>query len=233
MPGYFKNSSHRFYGAIFALVLLFFYEVLIIWEPSSSGFLVRNAPEAWMRNTLFFLGVPPKYFTHIFLTLSLVAIPLFYRSGVTFHKRFLLFMVLEAIFFGILTGFIIQVVMRSIFLGASPLTGNLAQNIGLALGAGLFEELLFRVIITSSLIWIGCKLIKVRLVAILVAILISSILFSLAHHIGSAGEPFEMYAFMYRFFAGLWFTVLYTVRGFGITSLTHAFYDIFVILNLI
>jgi len=63
-----------------------------------------------------------------------------------------------------------------------------------------------------------------------VAILGSAVLFALAHHMGSLGEPFAWDAFLFRFTAGLLFSLLYHLRGFSVVSLTHALYDLRVML---
>ena len=62
------------------------------------------------------------------------------------------------------------------------------------------------------------------------ALFVSSILFSLFHFMGS--ETFSQDAFTIRFIAGILLGLLYINRGFGITAITHSFYDIFVIFQL-
>ncbi len=164
------------------------------------------------------------------ITVSLVAIPLFYESGVVLKRRIAIFMILEAIIWGAVSGIIIQLPIANLFLYTGTISGSIVRDLGLAIGAGLFEELFFRVILTTLLIRIGYKTIQIKWLSILLAIVIASFLFSLAHYVGSAGDNFEVYSFLFRFIAGLWFTTLYSFRGFAIVCMTHAFYDIFVIL---
>ena len=45
-------------------------------------------------------------------------------------------------------------------------------------------------------------------------------------------ESFSQDAFTIRFIAGILLGLLYINRGFGITAITHSFYDIFVIFQL-
>jgi hypothetical protein len=61
-----------------------------------------------------------------------------------------------------------------------------------------------------------------------VATIGSAALFSGAHHIGPFGERFERYVFLFRLLAGIYFALLFRLRGFGIAVGTHAFYDIIV-----
>jgi hypothetical protein len=68
--------------------------------------------------------------------------------------------------------------------------------------------------------------------AVILSVAISAILFSAHHHIFFAnghfyqGEIFTVGKFVFRAIAGVYFAVLYAVRGFGITAGTHAFYNI-------
>ena len=226
---YFKVSSHKFNSAMIALIMLMLYEVFIIWEPGS-GQMIRNAPEAWLRTILYYLGISPYYITFALITFSLISIGLFYRPNIGNQPKIFLLMMVEVVFLGAISGFVIQLMMYKLFFSTTSLTGSLIGDMGLAIGAGLFEELLFRVFITSFLIWVLTRLVKIKWLAVVLSIIIASFLFSISHYMGNASDQFEIYSFAFRFFAGVWFTALFSVRGFGIVSLTHAFYDIFVIL---
>ncbi len=228
-PSYFKQSSHRFYGAVTALVMLALYEIFVMWD-AGAGLMVRNAPEAWLRNILNFLGVSHYHISFLMLTAAIVAIPVFYDSAVKFRGRTVTFMILESIIWGAISGLLIRLVMVNLFFAAGTMSGSLIGDLGLAIGAGLFEELLFRVILTTLLIKLAFKLIKVKWLSILIAILVASFLFSLVHYVGNAADTFGVYSFLFRFLAGIWFTTLYSLRGFAIVCMTHAFYDIIVIL---
>ncbi len=229
VSAYFTNSSHRFYGAVTALVMLSLYEIFIMWE-ASAGLMVRNAPEAWLRNILNFLGVSHYHISFIMLTAALVAMPVFYDSKVRFNGKTILLMILESIMWGAFSGFLIRLVMINLLFAAGTISGSLIGDLGLAIGAGLFEELLFRVILTTLLIKVTLKTIRVKWLAILISILVASFLFSLAHYVGNAADTLELYSFLFRFLAGIWFTTLYAIRGFAIVCMSHAFYDIMVIL---
>jgi len=103
----------------------------------------------------------------------------------------------------------------------------LARLIGYC-GAGLYEEVLFRLLMLPIAVWaferLGCSTIA----AGLWAILLSSLLFSAAHYIGPLGDTFAVYSFTFRAVAGLFFAILFLLRGFGIAAGTHFFYDLLV-----
>ncbi len=113
-------------------------------------------------------------------------------------------------------------------LNAGP-TGNpaLGQFVTF-LGAGLYEELLFRLLFFSGLLGLLRRGGASTLLSVALAALLSAVLFSAAHHVGPYGEPFEGYHFLFRTLAGVYFALLYQLRGFGIAVGAHACYDVVV-----
>ena len=97
----------------------------------------------------------------------------------------------------------------------------------LSVGAGIYEELLFRVVLVAALAWCGEAVLGWRpAVAGLWATLLGAILFSAAHYVGPYGDRLTLYSFVFRMIAGVFFSGLYLLRGFGITAWTHALYDL-------
>ena len=229
LKAYLEESAHPFYGAVAALGMLILYEICLVWNPDSQV-IYRNAPEAWMRQILHFFGLSHHYVSFFWITLGLIAIPLLYHKDSNPKVKTFGWLVLEAIIWGSLSGLVIQGLMQNLLFAQTQLTGSLVSDLALAVGAGLFEELFFRVGLTSLLIYGFGQIFKIRLFALLLAITVASFLFSLAHYTGNAGDAFDLYSFTFRFVAGFWFTALYATRGFAITALAHAFYDIFIII---
>ena len=60
--------------------------------------------------------------------------------------------------------------------------------------------------------------------------ILAALLFSAFHYIGPYGDAWALQSFLFRALAGLAFSVLFLVRGFGVTAWTHALYDIFLFL---
>jgi membrane protease YdiL (CAAX protease family) len=97
------------------------------------------------------------------------------------------------------------------------------------LGAGIYEELLFRLILLSLLIWLFRRGGASPRVGMIAAIALSSVLFSAAHHVGPYGEwPIQWSHLLFRTLAGVFFALVYIYRGFGIAASSHAAYDILV-----
>ena len=110
---------------------------------------------------------------------------------------------------------------------------SLAANIVTGIGAGIYEELVFRLILICILMFLFQDIIRMTHVnSIVLAVLISAGLFSAHHHIDflsgqmSTVDPFDLTRFAFRTIAGVYFAILFAFRGFGITAGTHAFYNI-------
>ena len=107
---------------------------------------------------------------------------------------------------------------------------DLGTQLMLSLGAGIYEELLFRVILVGALMALGTKLLGWGpKLAAFVAVIIGALVFSAFHYIGPFGDRFELGSFTFRAIGGLAFSLLYVTRGFGITAWTHALYDVFLL----
>lgn len=96
-------------------------------------------------------------------------------------------------------------------------------------GAGLYEELLFRLVLLSAVGMLFRMAGGGDRASLIVAIVVTSLIFSAAHYqlFTSHGDVFHWNTFVFRFFAGVFFSLLFVLRGFGVTSGAHAAYDIF------
>lgn len=106
--------------------------------------------------------------------------------------------------------------------------GNWRGMIVLSIGAGIYEELVFRLIAFTLLQLLLVDFLELpRLWAGIAMVLAASMAFSLYHYLGS--EPFHWHSFIFRTFAGIYFGVIFLFRGFGITAFSHASYDVCVV----
>lgn len=110
---------------------------------------------------------------------------------------------------------------------------SLLARIVTGIGAGIYEELVFRLILICLLMLLFQDALKfTHKNSIILSVLISAALFSAHHYIifldGQFGQTavFNWTEFFFRTLAGIYFAVLFAIRGFGITAGTHAFYDI-------
>jgi membrane protease YdiL (CAAX protease family) len=102
------------------------------------------------------------------------------------------------------------------------------------LGAGVYEELLFRLVLFCAIAWAIRRAGMVGTTGTATAVLATSALFAAAHYVGPYGEAIVWrdfgfwYGAVFRFLAGVFFSVLFVARGFGIAAGSHAGYDILV-----
>jgi hypothetical protein len=115
-----------------------------------------------------------------------------------------------------------------------PAHQSLMADIVTGVGAGIYEELVFRLILICALMVLFQDVIGIdHRNAVILSVLISAALFSAHHHhitfINGHFErtaPFSWTQFAFRTAAGVYFAALFAIRGFGIAAGTHAFYDI-------
>jgi membrane protease YdiL (CAAX protease family) len=107
------------------------------------------------------------------------------------------------------------------------------QMLVLSIGAGLYEELIFRVLLVGGLFWIFQHVVSGRTSAYLLAAVIGALAFSAVHYIGDLGDAFELPSFAFRFMFGLALNAIFLVRGFGLAAWTHALYDVLVVTQLL
>jgi hypothetical protein len=96
------------------------------------------------------------------------------------------------------------------------------------LGAGVYEEIVFRFGLFGGMVLLLRLLFFPRFLAIPLAAIASALLFALAHHVGPWGEPWRRDYFLFRAAAGLYFTALYLFRGLGVAVGAHAAYDLLI-----
>ena len=247
MSRYYDYSRSPYYAVVAALPLLVAYEMLLtLGNGDIAQGQVRNAADVWLRSLLVSLGVSPSTATLVMILGLILSVPLVRSKEVRLVPSYFGMMLLEAIAYGFTLGIVINYIlafMVSIFQPllipalaalpsvAIPREGGMLQGLALSLGAGLFEELFFRVILLGVLLFLTRKFLTTWVSAV-VSITAAALLFSLAHYVGPLGEPLELHSFLFRWMAGLVFTVLYYLRGFAITAYSHALYDIWVITGL-
>ena len=117
--------------------------------------------------------------------------------------------------------------------GGPAKSESLLANIVTGIGAGIYEELIFRLILICALMLLFQDVLRFsRKNSIIISVLVSATLFSAHHHIDflsgqlNQTDIFNWTEFGFRTIAGVYFAVLFAIRGFGITAGTHAFYDV-------
>ncbi len=218
---------------VFILPLLVIYEAGVIGLGGPASATWRAGSDTWIRTALTTLGVTDRLFLPLALAMILLGWQAFDSRRWRFHPGILAGMFVESLVLGIaLIGLskLVDLGFTRIEPPPSLAAGSAhpaAPLIGF-LGAGLYEETLFRLMLIP-LLYYTLRLFQMPvLVANTLAVTASALLFSLAHHAGSPGEAFTWYAFIFRWLAGIFFAWVFVVRGFGVAVGTHSAYDIYV-----
>ena len=230
MSNYWRFSRSTYYSVVAALPLLVGYEILVILTQSRY-WGIRNAADMWIRTFLMAFDLRAQHLTFVMIGIAFALIPLAMTrsSGVKLKVHYFLLMFAEAFAYSLVLGVVLQSILRLSGLAAGSPGNGALQNFALSLGAGLFEEIIFRVILLNLLFLLLNFVLKNKVTAAVISVLAASFLFSLSHYIGSMADSWQLYSFMFRWIAGMLFTVLYFMRGFAITAYTHALYDIWVL----
>ena len=240
MSDYLRRSRSAWYSFLFVLPLLALYHVGVVVTNLGQQGVVLNGADALLQAALHAVGAGGWMTSAWFL--AVVAGLWIYRADVTARKerlqpRTLALMLGESVLYATLFGGVVMAIVRALMpwmnagLQIGPSLG-VGRSLSLSLGAGLYEELVFRVIGMGGLCWLLRRWFHVRDAwALLGAAVASSLIFSLFHYLGPLGDTFRLSSFVFRFVAGMVLAGIYRWRGFGIAAGTHALYDIFVVLR--
>jgi membrane protease YdiL (CAAX protease family) len=117
-----------------------------------------------------------------------------------------------------------------VFSDAEVASLSLPGRAAISIGAGLYEELLFRMVAIALVHLVAADLLRMKeFPARVVAIVLSAIAFGLYHDVATAAGGIDWPRLTVLVFAGLYFGALYVSRGFGIVVGIHALYDLTVL----
>ncbi|SMO34252.1 CPBP family intramembrane glutamic endopeptidase [Fodinibius sediminis] len=230
---YFTTTHSLLYSYLVSLPLLLLYEVLIFISQPDSNQVVRISVDIWIKMLFSYVGQDVLSITLILV--ALIGIYILYRERDKLSSlRFSYFMtmLIEASVYAFVLSVLISITVANLLqmIQASPVESlSLVQQMALSLGAGLYEELFFRVLLVSALLWFFNSFFAKKTAAYTAAIVLAAVIFSLVHYTGSMGETFTLASFLFRFLFGLALNAIYLWRGFGMAAWTHAIYDLMVI----
>lgn len=130
--------------------------------------------------------------------------------------------VLEAAIYALTLGALGTLIVENI-LGL----GSTGAHVVSALGAGVHEELVFRLGLMAGGVAVLSRVVGHR-AAVAIALVGSSLLFAAAHHVGAHGESFTAHAFAFRTVAGCVFGAVFWFRSLAHAVYAHVFYDMLV-----
>lgn len=245
---YWAATKHPWACVLFVVPLLTIYEVGLHMTGQVPPEAYRNGADVWLRSLLSEIGISGAYGAPCLLVTTLLLWGLLRRENRPLDNVGVwVGMTIESATYALLLVGLSQGIWQ-LLLRADHLLGQPHHRIaelqwsadpGLGpeslwgqmisfLGAGIYEETLFRLLLYGGLLrLLSWSDVPTSFNALLAAAA-SALMFAGAHHLGPHGDPFNVYLFSFRAIAGVYFACLYQARGFGIAVGTHAGYDVFV-----
>lgn len=231
---YCAESARPIVCLVFIIPILVAYETGILLLGAQA---MRNGADVWLRKLLAATGFGQYFLLPILTCGILLAWQHASRQPWRFNARILGGMLLESVALGLLLINVAQW-QQSAFdhpqsrasvpaVVARAATDSRCELIAY-LGAGIYEELLFRLMLLPCVLGVArCAGLK-TVQRTLLAVITTSLVFSAAHYnfVTPGGQPFDVASFSFRFVAGALFCGLFLYRGFGVAVGAHAAYDV-------
>jgi Type II CAAX prenyl endopeptidase Rce1-like len=235
---YWAATRRPFPSLLLIAPLILAYESGVVWLGGASAAELRTGADTWMRNALVRVGLTDQWFLPLGLFLILMSWQVLRFYDWRFSPAILAGMVAESLVWAVALIGISRLIdlgfsclehggLPMLTIGPAPAEPSLRSLVGY-LGAGVYEETLFRLILVPILFGALRLLQAPQVLASTMAVTGSALLFALAHHAGTPAESFTWFAFIFRWMAGVFFAWVFVIRGFGIAVGTHTGYDILV-----
>lgn len=237
---YWLESTRPLVSLVFVAPMLAAYEGgLLVLGPHA----MRNGADMWLRRLLEWIGFGQYFLLPLLTCAILLAWHHVKREPWRLGWGVLSGMLLESTVLGLML--LALAYVQGFVLARMPSDPACVMEVVVSgrlvafFGAGIYEELLFRALLLPAVAIAARAVGASRVTSAATAVIVTSLLFAAAHYrvdlmIGSyhlatsIGEPFVWTTFVFRFLAGVFFSLVFLHRGFGIAVGTHAFYDILV-----
>lgn len=227
------SPSDPWSDLVLTLPMFIGYHLGVIFLP------IRNAADVVTRELVALAGHDRAAYGGLTLAIGLAYVVVLGLAGRGHALRWQRFVVigLEGIVYAVAVRTVASYVVGRVFLGPDPAAVQAMgpfSGIIMSLGAGFYEELVFRVALFGG----GLRLVTIlfptttatsRALVPITWALVTSAIFSAWHYVGALGEPFDAQSFLFRWVCGLVFVAIYALRGFAPVVWTHAVYDLWVL----
>jgi membrane protease YdiL (CAAX protease family) len=227
---YYRATRSATYGFLSALPLFALYETMIVLVNLDAVQQVRVGAGVLLKDLLAMTGASGGLILALLVGAGGVAAYLLDRHrSIPLRSRYFVGLVGESAVYAVGVAVVVSSLVGALFAAVPPPEGTLWTQLALSIGAGLYEELVFRVLLVGGLALLFRTLMDPPTRAYLLAAFLGAALFSLVHYVGPLGDPFALPSFTFRFLFGLALNALFLARGFGVAAWTHALYDVLVV----
>jgi membrane protease YdiL (CAAX protease family) len=233
--GYFEQSALPITSLAFLAPLIVVYEVGTRWYASDPVSHVEQRIIAFNLMQKFFnwFGATGQYMPAAAVVGILLAMHIVRNDILHLKSSVLLGMFVESVMYAVplvTLGYLFQHYLLS-----HPVATNWRRLLVLSIGAGIYEEMVFRLVLFHLIHILLVDVLRVpKGRAVPLMVVSCGVLFSLYHYrlplIGYEGsEIFDWQSFIFRTLAGIYFGMIFLWRGFGLTAGAHASYDIIIV----
>jgi len=243
-PGYWRLSMAPLHILVFLLPLIIVYEFGSLWYLQDATGVMRTVSARNLLGRFFdVFGASSFHLPAITLVVVLLLWHVLNRDSWRIRPSVLIGMALESCILMIpllVLGLIMHTKsqpggMVAMALQQGPVdlrSFSWQERLTLSIGAGLYEELVFRLVMITGVHLLLCDVMRVpRNTSAIIACVVSALAFALYHDVSLTGlrNGTNIASAIFLTAAGLYFAGLFLVRGFGIVVATHALYDIVVL----
>ena len=245
---YYTESKSLGLSIVSILPLVVIYHLGIVQR----GHSVRIMAEVWLEGPLGLIGLQAAHLLNIAVVVALIAVLWRGERAGGPNLLVVLIMVAEGALYALALhrggGALTDAVYsegRQIFFAArsapsplgamqlGPLRLDAPAELMLALGAGVYEELVFRLLLIGGGSFALSRLFDWNEgLTLAIAVIVSALLFSAMHHVGPFGDDFRTYTFLFRAVCGFLLGLIFVLRGFGVAVWTHAVYNALIVLTM-
>ncbi|MCW5753606.1 MAG: CPBP family intramembrane metalloprotease [Phycisphaeraceae bacterium] len=232
--GYAEWSMRPLYILVFLAPLIALYEYGSVRWLSQPGFEVKLSAQELLGQFFRTFGVVGIHLPAVALVVVLMVMHLMSRDSWRIRPTVPVVMAAESMLWAA------PLLVLALLLGRAaaaelgpdaplerlPLMGRFT----VALGAGLYEEMLFRLIGMNLVHALALHLLRTpETQARWLAVVVTAVAFAMLHDLSGLSSGQRIGIRVYLMAAGVFFGVVYLVRGFGIVVGAHAFYDLAVL----
>lgn len=225
---YFQRAREPLYSLLFLLPLVVIYEIGVLTVAPGAPLGRELVAERIIHRSFSWLGISGSWLAGLLLLGSLLFLHV--RSGRAWlvHPLVPLGMLIESCVLTLPLYVLHGLMLEAGGVAEAGLRNRLLQTIG----AGVYEELLFRLYLVGGLAWLARRFIREHDPLITASIsLIGGAVFAASHVQPVGAEAFAAVPFLHRWLAGAYLSFVYLKRGLGISTGCHVLHNVVLLLR--
>ena len=221
------------------ICLIFVLPPLAIFQFSATYYGTDLLVPRYIESALRHLGATGAYLSTLPVLVILIAQHVVRRDPLKVPPRVLAGMVGESILATVpliaLSVLSSRLSAEQMAVATAPVTPSVFQQVVKSIGAGIYEEFLFRLVLMGLVLLVLVDVFGARKdVSAAVAAVIAAVTFSLCHFSSEqifGPSAFDWGRFVFLTTAGVFWSAIYLFRGYGIAAWSHILWDVYVVFS--